>query len=73
MTRRPPKEMAEILGAMANAKANWINAVSSGKNRRSPMDIALAQRDLSALRQAADAYHAASLRGENTDAGTSNI
>lgn len=57
------KEMAELLNAMANMKQRWIDAVSFGKNRRSDMDITLAKRDLSVLRQACADYGAASKRG----------
>lgn len=60
--RRPHHEMAELLNAMANSKERWVRDVSFGKNRRSDMDITLAKRDLSVLRQASADYAAASRR-----------
>lgn len=60
--RRPHKEMAELLNAMATMKQRWIDGVSFGKNKRSDIDIAFAKRDLSVLRQASADYASASKR-----------
>lgn len=55
---RPPQEMAVLLSAMADMKEQWIRAASGGKDPRPEHVITLAKRDLSVLRQAADAYRA---------------
>lgn len=63
MSKRPHHEMAELLGAQAAMKREYLRTHAGGKDPRPEWVLELARRDLSVLEQAAEDYQAAAARG----------